>query len=162
MGAMRNPRGETGGVAPRTPPPEPGAGPGADLLRAVDRVGDRWVLLIVASLLDGPRRFGDLAEALGVAPNILTSRLRQLADDGVVVARPYSERPVRNTYALTAAGRELADALALLGQWGARRGGRRATEAFHSRCGTALELRPWCPTCDRTVEGDEATSAYEL
>lgn len=135
--------------------PEPG------LVRAVERVGDRWVLLIVAGLLDGPRRFGDLGDGLGVAPNILTARLRQLTEDGLVVARPYSHRPVRHEYALTGPGRELAATLAQLADWGARRRGGPRTAAFHSRCGTTLELRPWCPTCDRTVEGDEATDTYE-
>lgn len=90
------------------------------LVRAADRVGDRWVLLIVASLLEGPRRFGDLGDGLGVAPNVLTARLRRLADDGLVEARPYCERPLRHEYVLTVAGRELADALALLTEWGAR------------------------------------------
>ena len=57
------------------------------LERAVTRVGDRWTLLIVNALLGGPRRFGELAEALpGIAPNILTARLRRLTDDRLVVA----------------------------------------------------------------------------
>ncbi len=146
--------------APDAPPPP---SPAPDLVRAVERVGDRWVLLIVASLLDGPRRFGDLGEGLGVAPNILTARLRQLAEDGLVVARPYSERPLRHEYVLTGSGRELADALALLSEWGSRRRGGRGSAAFHARCGTGLELRPWCPTCDRTVTPDEATpDAYDV
>lgn len=134
-----------------------------DLVRAVERVGDRWVLLIVASLLDGPRRFGDLGEGLGVAPNILTARLRQLAEDGLVVARPYSERPLRHEYVLTGSGHELADALALLSEWGSRRRGGRGAAAFHARCGSAIELRPWCPTCDRTVDPAEASpEAYDV
>lgn len=146
--------------APGAPPPP---APEPDLVRAVERVGDRWVLLIVASLLDGPRRFGDLGEGLGVAPNILTARLRQLTEDGIVVARPYSERPLRHEYVLTGPGRELADALALLSEWGSRRRGGQGAAAFHSRCGTALELRPWCPTCDRVVDPAEATpDAYEV
>lgn len=136
--------------------------PEPDLLRALDRVGDRWVLLIVSSLLDGPRRFGDLGDGLGVAPNVLASRLRQLADDGLVVARPYTERPVRHEYSLTGPGRELAGALSLLSEWGARRRGGSGAAPFHSRCGTEVELRPWCPTCDRTVDGDQAADAYEL
>ena len=146
--------------------PAPPTGPNGDLVRAVERVGDRWVLLIVASLLDGPRRFGDLGDGLGVAPNILTARLRQLTEDGLVVARPYSQRPLRHEYVLTGPGRELADALALLSEWGSRRRGGRGAAAFHSRCGTALELRPWCPTCARAVEPAEATgpdaTAYEV
>jgi len=138
------------------------AAPTLDLIRALERVGDRWVLLIVASLLDGPQRFGDLTDSLGVAPNILTARLRQMADDGLIVARAYSERPVRHEYQLSGAGRELADALAHLSDWGSRRRGGRGTAPFHSRCGTRVEVRAWCPTCDRPVDGDEATEAYEV
>jgi DNA-binding HxlR family transcriptional regulator len=97
-----------------------------------------------------------------VAPNILTARLRQLEQDGLVVARPYSERPVRHEYSLTGAGRELADAIALLADWGARRRGASGDAPFHAACGTRLEVRPWCPTCDRVVDPDEPTTAHEL
>jgi DNA-binding HxlR family transcriptional regulator len=136
---------------------------GADgaLRDAVELVGDRWVLLIVDALLGGPQRFGDLAAALGVAPNILIGRLRQLERHGVVVGRPYQQRPVRLEYQLTATGRDLGAALARLAEWGARRrggdGGR-----FHATCGTALEERPWCPTCGRAVEPDDDTDQYEV
>ncbi|WCO65810.1 helix-turn-helix domain-containing protein [Iamia majanohamensis] len=146
----------------RPPPGPPAVRPDPMLVRAVERVGDRWVLLIVAGLMDGPRRFGDLGDGLGVAPNILTARLRQLEEDGLVVARPYSERPVRHEYALTGAGRELAATLAHLSEWGARRRGGPTGAAFHSRCGATLEVRAWCPTCDRTVEGEEAAEAYDV
>ena len=139
-----------------------GGGPAPDLLRAVDRVGDRWVLLIVAALLDGPARFGDLASSLGVAPNILTARLRQLEEDGLVVARPYSERPLRHEYSLTSPGRELADAISVLADWGSRRRGGSGDGRFHATCGSRLEVRPWCPTCDRVVDDDESSDGYEL
>ena len=129
------------------------AGP---LERAVASVGDRWTLLLVSALLDGPLRFGELAEAVpGVAPNILTRRLRHLEHEGLVVATPYSRRPLRVTYDLTATGRELAGALALLSEWGARQGGE-AAPRHHAPCGTSLESRWWCPTCDRAVVDDEA------
>jgi DNA-binding HxlR family transcriptional regulator len=129
------------------------AGP---LERAVASVGDRWTLLLVSALLDGPLRFGELADAVpGVAPNILTRRLRHLETEGLVVAVPYSRRPLRVTYELTATGRELAGALALLTEWGARQGGDVAPR-HHAPCGTSLEARWWCPTCDRAVVDDEA------
>ena len=119
-------------------------------------VGDRWTLLLVHALLDGPLRFTELAEAVpGVAPNILTRRLRHLEHEGLVVATPYSRRPLRVTYELTATGRELAGALALLSEWGARQGGE-ATSRHHAACGTSLEARWWCPTCDRAVVDGEA------
>ena len=128
------------------------AGP---LERAVASVGDRWTLLLVHALLDGPLRFGELAEAVsGVAPNILTRRLRHLEHEGLVVATPYSRRPLRVTYELTATGRELAGALTLLSEWGARQGGE-SSARHHAPCGSSLEARWWCPTCDRAVVDEE-------
>src|SRR5437879_10253846 len=88
---------------------------------ALETVGDRWTLGVVAALLDGPRRFGDLQEAIpGIAPNVLTQRLRQLERNALVITRPYSERPPRFVYELTAAGQELGGVLRLLAGWGAR------------------------------------------
>ena len=106
--------------------------------------------------MDGPRRFGDLQEAVpGIAPNILSQRLRHLEREALVVARPYSERPPRMVYELSAAGRELAGALRLLADWGARNS-EAAEPARHGACGTPLEVRWYCPTCERTVDDDEA------
>jgi DNA-binding HxlR family transcriptional regulator len=137
-------------------PPRSGGAPSA-LVEAVERVGDRWTLLLVDVLLRGPHRFGELSEQVdGIAPNVLTARLRQLEEDGVVRATPYSRRPLRVEYELTDAGRELAGAVALLATWGRRRGGT-ATGLEHLTCGTALETRLWCPTCDVAVDdpGDD-------
>src|SRR6188472_2149195 len=94
---------------------------GSPLAAALDSVGDRWTLLVVEALLEGPRRFGDLQQALpAIAPNVLSQRLRRLEGEGLVVAQPYSERPPRFVYELSAAGAELAGALRLLADWGAR------------------------------------------
>jgi DNA-binding HxlR family transcriptional regulator len=129
--------------------------PGASLAVALDRVGDRWSLLLVEALLDGPRRFGELGEAVvGIAPNILTDRLRRLEREAIVRSSPYSTRPPRMEYGLTAEGRELAGALRLLADWGARHAGE-AAALRHEACGTPLQAHWWCPTCDRTVEGVE-------
>ena len=126
------------------------------LADALARVGDRWTLLVVGALMDGPRRFGDLqSDVPGIAPNILIQRLRHLAREALVVARPYSERPPRMVYELSAPGRELAGALRLLADWGARNSDA-AEPARHGACGTPLEVRWYCPTCERTVDEDEA------
>jgi DNA-binding HxlR family transcriptional regulator len=125
---------------------------------ALERVGDRWSLLVVEAPLAGPRRFGEL-EALvpGIAPNILTDRLRRLEQGRVVAARPYSQRPPRVSYSLTDDGRELAGVLRLLASWGA--GGSEAAEALrHLDCGSPLEARWFCPTCARPVSEDEAST----
>src|SRR6186713_1470144 len=69
---------------------------------ALDRVGDRWSLLVVEAMLDGPRRFGELTDALsGIAPNILTDRLRRLERERILVSTAYSARPPRMEYRLT-------------------------------------------------------------
>jgi len=127
--------------------------------QAVELVGRRWTGAIVRTLLSGPRRFNELAEGVGgIAPNILTDRLRRLEREGVVLARPYSDRPPRMEYALTAAGRDLAGALRLLADWGARRSD--DTEPMrHSLCGTPLEARWYCPTCTVVVDDPAATEA---
>jgi DNA-binding HxlR family transcriptional regulator len=127
------------------------------LEEAVARVGDRWALLIVSALLDGPRRFNDLqADVAGIAPNVLSQRLRTLEQHGVVVATPYSERPPRFVYQLTAAGAELAGALRLLAQWGAGQSPDSVEPLRHAACGTPFEARWYCPTCS-AVESDTAT-----
>jgi len=126
------------------------------LAAALERVGDRWSLLLVEALLPGPRRFNELGEAVtGIAPNILADRLRRLESERIVSATPYSERPPRFAYALTAEGQELAGALRLLADWGSRVS-RESEPLRHAACGTPVEARWYCPTCDRPVEGQEA------
>lgn len=86
------------------------------IARALDAIGERWALLIVRELLYGPKRFTDLRVVLGASPNVLTQRLSELEQVGVV------ER--RNTggslYDLTTWGRALYPILIQLGRWGAR------------------------------------------
>lgn len=135
--------------------------PPAVLDAALGRVGDRWSLLVVAVLLGGPRRFNDLlADVGGIAPNVLSQRLKHLEHQGVVVSSPYSRRPPRFDYRLTASGGELADALRVLARWGAaheRAGGGSADVGAptHDACGTPLETRWYCPTCARSVDDEE-------
>jgi len=128
----------------------------ANLAHSLMLLGDRWTLQVVAALLDGPKRFGELSETVdGIAPNVLTARLRQLEGDGLVVAAPYSRRPVRLAYSLTDAGRELSDSIALLTAWGAHQLG--APEGpVHGACGTALETRLYCPTCECVADVGDA------
>lgn len=82
------------------------------LARALDVIGDRWALLIVRELLEGPRRYGELLEGLpGVATNLLADRLRELGSRGVI------ERRAGGLYALTAWGEGLHEPIYALGRW---------------------------------------------
>jgi DNA-binding HxlR family transcriptional regulator len=142
---------------PTDPLPVPSA-----LDAALDRVGDRWSLLLVEALLGGPRRFNELSDVVpGIAPNILSDRLRRLERARILVATPYTRRPLRMEYALTADGRELAGALHLLAAWGASRGGT-GEPLRHDLCGTPLEAAWHCPTCDRLVADEQADELRHL
>jgi DNA-binding HxlR family transcriptional regulator/putative sterol carrier protein len=89
--------------------------------RAVEVVGERWAFLIIRDLLVGPKRFTDLQRGLpGIPTNILTARLKELEEAGVVRRRllPRPERGI--AYELTPYGLELEDAVFALGRWGAK------------------------------------------
>ncbi len=129
--------------------PEHGSSP---LAEALARVGDRWTLLVVEALLPGPHRFNDLLSQIpGIAANILSDRLKRLERDGLLVARPYSQRPPRAAYQLTAEGTELGGALHLLARWGSRHSDQ-ADPPRHLACGTPIDFRWYCPTCDQLVD----------
>ena len=138
------------------PYPPPMAIPQTPLAAALERVGDRWSLLLIEALLEGPRRFGELSESVaGIAPNILSERLKRLEGERIVRAIPYSERPPRFSYALSDEGQELAGVLRLLADWGSR-GSSGADPMRHALCGTPVEARLWCPTCARSLDEPEA------
>jgi DNA-binding HxlR family transcriptional regulator len=143
-----------------TVPPEASLSPAArpsgpsPLSEALELVGDRWSLRIIEALLPGPLRFAELIEAVhGIAPNILSGRLRRLQAVGLVAARPYQQRPPRASYQLTAEGRELAGVVRLLADWSLRYG--HGEGVRHGPCGTPLEARWWCPTCGLPVAEEE-------
>ena len=107
---------------------------------------------MVEALLAGPQRFNDLLGQIpGIAANILSERLKRLEREGLLIARPYSERPPRAAYQLTAEGTELAGALRLLAHWGTRHTDP-ADTTRHLTCGTPIEARLYCPTCDELVD----------
>ena len=91
------------------------------LARAVEIVGERWVVLIIRDLLVGPKRFTDLHRGLPRIPtNVLTSRLKELESAGVVRRRVLPRPAGSVIYELTEYGTELEDVLIGLGRWGAK------------------------------------------
>jgi DNA-binding HxlR family transcriptional regulator len=134
-----------------------------DALDAAARmIGDRWSLRLVGVLLEGDRTFGELSgDITGIAPTILTARLRTLQGLGLLIATPYERRPVRMRYSLTAPGRRLGAAIATLAEWGGAREGASGSPV-HARCGTPLVTRPWCPTCEEPVEPGDRDAAGDL
>jgi DNA-binding HxlR family transcriptional regulator len=94
--------------------------PNCSIARAVDVVGDRWAFLIVREAHFGSTRFAEFRQVLGIAPNILTSRLSALVEGGILEKRDYRDEGerVRSSYHLTEAGEDLKLVLAALQQWG--------------------------------------------
>jgi DNA-binding HxlR family transcriptional regulator len=131
------------------------------LARAAGLVGDRWSMLIVTALAEGGRRYGELAEQVpGISTNVLAARLAALADANLIIGEPYSPRPDRLRYELTAEGRALVDALMALAAWGAEHlgPGDETSAPRHDACGTRLQLRWHCPACDVDVDPGDAAS----
>jgi DNA-binding HxlR family transcriptional regulator len=88
---------------------------------ALELVGERWALLIVRELLNGPKRYTDLSAALpGIGTNILAGRLRELEAAGVIEKRRLPPPAAAQVYELTPYGEELREPLYALGRWGAR------------------------------------------
>ncbi len=91
------------------------------LAQALDLVGERWALLVVRELVFGPKRFTDLRAGLpGISPNVLTQRLTELEQIGVVHKRRLPPPVAASVYDLTDWGRELDESLMVLGRWAAR------------------------------------------
>ena len=88
------------------------------IARALEALGEWWSLLILRDAFLGVTRFDDFQASLGIAPNMLTRRLKRLVDARLLERHPYSQRPLRHDYRLTAAGRDAFPVLAALGAWG--------------------------------------------
>jgi DNA-binding HxlR family transcriptional regulator/putative sterol carrier protein len=124
------------------------------IAHALDLVGERWALLVVRDLLLGPKRFTDLQRSLpGIGTNILSARLRQLEQSGVVQRRALPPPAGSTVYELTDYGRDLEDILLALGRWGARSLGTRTPDQ---------ELRSgWVGVAMRAYANPAATAGLE-
>ncbi|MFD0900692.1 winged helix-turn-helix transcriptional regulator [Actinomadura sediminis] len=126
---------------------------------ALQVVGERWTLLVIRELVYGVRRFDGIARNTGAARDILTTRLRKLEDAGIVRREPYSSRPARYEYHLTAKGLELGEVLAVLMKWGDRylNPDDPPVRWIHT-CGERLETEVVCAHCGRpAMEGGHPT-----
>jgi len=85
--------------------------------RALDVIGDWWSLLIIYEAIAGPKRFGELERNLGIAKNILATRLKALLAKGIVEVSPASDGSVYQEYVITRKGRALLPTLVALAQW---------------------------------------------
>jgi DNA-binding HxlR family transcriptional regulator len=84
----------------------------------LDRIGDKWTVLVVTQLKAGPMRFSELRDGIGgVAPKVLTQTLRRLERDGILTRTIYPQVPPRVEYELTALGRSLIAPIDAVSEW---------------------------------------------
>jgi DNA-binding HxlR family transcriptional regulator len=116
--------------------------------RSLALFGDAWSLLILRDAHAGLTRFDQFRKSLGIAPTILTKRLASLTDAGLLKKHPYSERPPREEYLLSDAGRDLLPVLFVIAEWGRQHlGGEKMVRFLDTETGG--EIKP--------VVVDEAT-----
>ena len=129
------------------------------IARALEAVGERWSLLIVRDALFAQvTRFSDFQHNLGLATNVLKTRLDSLIAAGIMERRRYSERPEHYEYLLTEKGRDLAPALIALTAWGDRWLSPNGPPILygHSACGGSIQPGLTCSNCG-AIEGSEVT-----
>ncbi len=118
--------------------------------RSLTVAGDAWSILILRDAHAGLTRFDQFRKSIGIAPTILTRRLAMLTEEGLLEKRLYSERPPREEYVLTAAGRDFLPVLFMIGAWGRQyRGGGKLVRFLDAETGTEI----------KAVAVDEVTGA---
>ena len=123
--------------------------------KTLEVIGDRWTLLVVRDLLPGRRRFRDLLDSLpGIAPNMLSDRLKLMEEHQLIARHFYSDHPPRAEYGLTEKGKELGVIVGALAAWGSRHVERRV-RLVHADCGHPLQVDYYCPDCDARVRKTE-------
>jgi DNA-binding HxlR family transcriptional regulator len=129
--------------------------------RALEVVGERWSLLIVRdAIFGGTTRFADFQRSLGIARNILATRLDRFVEEGIMERRPYSERPAHHEYLLTGKGRDLQPIVLALTRWGDRWAAPAGPPVLfeHADCGGSLEQPLLCTVCGGRPTPDEVAS----
>jgi DNA-binding HxlR family transcriptional regulator len=130
------------------------------IARAMEILGERWTFLILREAFYGVRRFSDMQRNLGIARNILSTRLQSLVGAGVLERVPYQEDPPRYEYRLTAAGRDLYPSIVTLMRWGDRHlGGDDGPPVLlrHNACGHEADPLLVCAHCHGELHPHEVT-----
>jgi DNA-binding HxlR family transcriptional regulator len=124
------------------------------IARALEIVGERWTLLVLRDSFLGVRRFDDFQRSLGIARNVLQSRLERLVEEGILERSLYQERPPRHEYRLTDKGIDLWPAVFALMRWGDRHAYPEGppTVVEHKGCGGAVDDHRICTRCGQPLE----------
>lgn len=125
------------------------------MARAAATFGDHWNLIIVMQSLMGARRFSDFQSPTGISRNILSQRIQNLIDDGILKKVPDPEGGKRSQYRLTSKGLEMAPILFAMAQWEDRFNSdpnNVPQQFWHTVCGNPTEFRFVCTECDQPID----------
>jgi DNA-binding HxlR family transcriptional regulator len=117
---------------------------------ALEFIGERWTLLVIRDIFAGFRRFDEIQRDLGIARNVLATRLQRLVDEGILERRPYSHNPPRDEYFLTEKGIDLWPILITMMRWGDCYGDwpdGPPLVVVHERCGGEMDDHFICERC---------------
>ncbi|QXC61266.1 helix-turn-helix transcriptional regulator [Aquihabitans sp. G128] len=122
--------------------------------QTLEVIGEWWTPMIVRDLMLGVTRFDDFQSRLGIARNVLTTRLNHLVERGVVEKVAYQDRPVRYDYRLTDKGKDLWLVMTTLREWGDRWEAPDGppVELVHRACGHVTHVVPTCSECGEVLE----------
>jgi DNA-binding HxlR family transcriptional regulator len=123
---------------------------------ALSILENRWTVSLLREAFHGARRFGQFAQALGIARTVLTARLDELVKAGLLERREYDTDHGWHEYRLTRKGMDLFPAIVALTQWSARYGDGDTVELRHRDCGPIDILVPRCAVCAEQVEACDA------
>jgi DNA-binding HxlR family transcriptional regulator len=129
--------------------------------RALELVGERWSLLILRNAsFAGQTRFSEFERRLGIAPNILASRLDGFVKAELMEVRPNEEHKGQNEYVLTEKGRDFVPVLVALTSWGDRWSAPDGPPIIyeHEACGGEVRMELRCVACDETVTPGQVTA----
>jgi len=129
------------------------------IAKTLELIGERWTLLVIRDVFNGRRRFGEMRESLGIAPNILTNRLERLVEQDILERRPYQERPPRHEYFLTEKGLDLWPTMVAMLEFGDRHLAEEDGPPMvlrHKGCGGRINGRGICERCDQVLTARDA------
>jgi DNA-binding HxlR family transcriptional regulator len=124
------------------------------IARTLELIGERWTILILRETFLGTRRFDDFQRNLGIARNVLQSRLERLGEAGILQRVQYQDRPARYEYRLTRKGVDLWPVIVSLLKWGDQHAAPNGAPMLleHKRCGGEIDDRRRCTKCGLDVE----------
>jgi len=132
------------------------------IARTLEVLGERWTLLVIRDVFNGRRRFDQIQENLGVARNVLTSRLARLLGEGILEKRRYQDHPPRHEYFLTEKGLELWPVLISVMHWGDRHLAEAGPPMLirHKRCDGLVDERGLCESCGDRLDARDAYTEH--